>query len=138
MGTTIRPELSPNNQYCIDRDHFYELKHFCKQYNLWVQRMAYIDSGAIPSGWIDNGVPSRSVSNPTEKLAILRTRYFEKISIVDNAISRLEEFYRPYIKDAVTNGLSYEYMREIKHMPFCKNTFYDQYHKFFWILSTLR
>lgn len=138
MSTTIRPKLSAKNPYAIDKDHYYELKHFCRQYDLWKKRLAYIDLGNVPAAWIGQEVHSNNVQNPTEKLAILRARYSEKISLVDNALSRLEPLYRSYIKETVVNNRSYNYLHEVEKMPFCKNTFYEQYHKFFWYLSMLR
>ncbi len=35
MATTIRPEISQNNEYWISKHRYYELKHFCMQYPLW-------------------------------------------------------------------------------------------------------
>ena len=35
MGTNIRPEISERNPYWISKHRYYELKHFCLQYNGW-------------------------------------------------------------------------------------------------------
>lgn len=35
MATTIRPEITSSSQYHISRHRYYELKHFCLQYNEW-------------------------------------------------------------------------------------------------------
>ena len=39
MSTDIRPEISPNNKYWIEKHRYYELKHFCLQYPLWNMRI---------------------------------------------------------------------------------------------------
>ncbi len=43
MSTTIRPELSDKNKYWIDRHRYYELKHFCMQYDIWKQAYDIVD-----------------------------------------------------------------------------------------------
>ena len=43
-----------------------------------------------------------------------------------------------YILMAVTYGHSYTYLKAKLDIPCSKDTYYDRYRKFFWILSDLR
>lgn len=47
MGTVIRPELSKKNRNWIEKHRYYELKHFCMQYNIWKQ--TYVSLGGLAS-----------------------------------------------------------------------------------------
>jgi len=43
-----------------------------------------------------------------------------------------------YILKAVTEGLSYTYLRTRMDIPCGKDMYYDRYRKFFWLLSQER
>lgn len=36
MGTTLRPEPAKSNHYWMNKHVYYELEHFCMQYELWI------------------------------------------------------------------------------------------------------
>jgi len=43
MGTTIKPELPDKNKHYIEKHRYYELKHFCLQYQAWKRAYAALD-----------------------------------------------------------------------------------------------
>lgn len=69
-----RAELSKKNPYYISKHRYYELKHFCRQYDEWKRALVRIDGWkAFPesTGAIVNATPS----NPTEQMAMARAFY---------------------------------------------------------------
>ena len=43
MATKVRPEISEKNPYFIERERYYELKHFCRQYPIWKKAYRALD-----------------------------------------------------------------------------------------------
>lgn len=138
MCTKIRPELSEKNKYWISKHRYYELKHFCLQYPIW--RKAYIAmSDMILSSPNFIPMPSNNLpGDPTGEYAIIRANYSEKIKMVEKAAIESDEELSGYILKAVTEELSYNYLKSRLEMPCSKDMYYDRYRKFFWILSKAR
>lgn len=138
MGTVIRAEVSKKNPYWIERHRYYELKHFCLQYPVW--KKTYASLGYI-NGHRNIIELSRSpthISNPTEKISILRASLMEKIKMVENAAVETDRDLAQYIIYGVTEGISYDTIRVRYNIPCCKDIYYENYRKFFWILSKHR
>ena len=135
MSTVIRPEVSKKNEWWIDRQRYYELKHFCLQYQGWCRIIRELD-----------GLHSRSVadiifagvSDPTAKIAEVREKYLRNIEMIKRATDEADPVIGTYILRGVTEGLSYETLRMLTDVPCCKDVYYDLYRKFFWILDQLR
>ena len=69
MSTVIRAELSKNNPYYISKHRYYELKHFCLQYNEWKKAYALCNESIIFASNIDK-MPSNNIpSDLTAKYA---------------------------------------------------------------------
>lgn len=138
MATTIRPEISEQNKYYIDKHRHYELKHFCLQYPYWKkQYAAYTDIGPNLSSFeriYSNSLPSDSTAN----WAIKRAYYLEKIELIERAAEETDYILYKYILKAVTEGLSYTYLRNILQIPCSRDLYYEKYRRFFWILNKLR
>lgn len=136
MSTIIRPEISRKNKYWIDRHRHYELKHFCLQYPEW--KRAYRSSPGISSS--HNNDPSRSSSygDPTAKQAMRKTYYMERIKLIERVAGETDEQLHNYILKAVTEGLSYTYLRTKMGIPCSRDMYYDRYRKFFWLLDNAR
>ena len=138
MATVIRPEISKNNKYYIDKHRHYELKHFCLQYPIWKRTYAALLDLSIASSYM-TGMPSGGgLSDTTAKSAIRRTYYADKIKLVEETAKEADPYLYEYILKAVTEGLSYTYLRTILEIPCGRDMFYDRYRKFFWLLSTVR
>lgn len=139
MGTMIRAKLSEKNKYWISKHRYYELKHFCLQYPSWKKAYAALDDLVISSPKLDilkaaNG----RIADPTANCAILKIQYEEKIKMVEQAAIEADYDLHTYILKAVTEDLSYNYLKTVLDMPCGKDMYYDRYRKFFWLLSKER
>ena len=138
LSTTTRPELSPKNPYWIDKHRYYELKHFCLQYPIWQKKISLID------GYRRNSFVPKSVSttnpeeDPTFKAVAARMQYVKWSDMVKNAAKDTAVDLAPYILKAVTEGISYDILRLHTAIPCCRDTYYDLYRRFFWLLSKER
>lgn len=137
MSTVIRPELSCNNKYWLERHRYYELKHFCMQYDIWKQAYNSLDSMVriSPSGLYSK---TNNVSSPVERCAEAREYYYDRMAMVEKAAKETDLYFSQYILIAVTTGLSYDKLRAQTDIPCCKDTYYELYRRFFWILNKLR
>lgn len=138
MATVIRPEISEKNKYYIDKHRYYELKHFCLQYNEWKKMYALCNESIIFASNIESSPSSNIPSDLTAKYAIKKAYYAERIKIIEQAAMDADDFLYPYILKAVTEGLSYPNLKTKMGIPCGKDMYYDRYRKFFWILNELR
>lgn len=138
MGTKIRPELSKKNKYWIPRHRYYELKHFCLQYPEWKEQYAYLSSITTPK-LTDRVFRNIGLhSDPTEQCAERKIFYQCRIAMLEQVAVLTDKDLAKYILLAVTYGHSYTYLKAKLDIPCSKDTYYDRYRKFFWILSDLR
>ncbi len=132
-----RPEVSKKNKYWITRHRFYELKHFCLQYPQWKHHLEII------SNW-PNCVPSRNKlegdrqSRPTEQIVMKRTYLTNRIKMLEDVAQATDKLIGPYILKGVTEGRSYDQLSAYKQVPCSKDTYYDLYRRFFWLLDQAR
>ena len=139
MGTRLRAELSEKNKYWISRHRYYELKHFCLQYPLWKKAYAALDELTLRSPMIEElRSTSNTPSDPTAKWGMARAYYSERMDMVKRAAMKTDEDLYIYILKAVTEELSYNYLKTRLGMPCGKDMYYDRYRKFFWLLSKER
>ena len=139
MTTLIRAEISQNNRYWISKHRHYELKHFCLQYPAWKREYEILGVPTLSATAMDR-IPSRSSfhSDPTAQFVIRKSTCEEKIKLVETAAKEADRYLYDYIIKAVTEGLSYTYLKHKMKIPCSKDTYYDRYRKFFWLLSELR
>ncbi len=136
MSTDIRPELSKRSKYWIPRHRYYELKHFVMQYPEWSEAIKYIDS--MVRACEDRNGKLNNIPDPVGKAVENRWKLVHNISICDNAARETDTFIGKYILEAIINGLSYEQVSARHTIPYCKDSYYDLYHKFFWLLDAAR
>lgn len=137
MATIVRPEVSTRNPYWIDKHRYYELKHFCLQYHIW--KRTYIALTELKSISNLEKIPSgNEISDPTAKQAIRKTYYSDRIEMVENAAYDADNVLGEYILKAVTEGLSYTHLKSKLGIPCSRDTYYDRYRKFFWLLNNAR
>ena len=133
-----RPEPTKNNPYWINRHRYYELKHFCLQYPIWKKARAAID------GMIDHKLEialhsqTGNVSDPTATAADARLFYTTRIEMLEKAAMDTDPVIGVYILKGVTEGISYDILNARSQVPCCKDTYYDLYRRFFWLLSRER
>lgn len=139
MGTKIRAKISPKNKYWISEHRYYELKHFCLQYPEWKKAYNAIDDLGVSSYNIEDiSTVTNIPSNPTEKYAIAKVYYSNRIDMVEKAAMEADPDIGDYILKAVTEELSFTYLKTKLEIPCGKDMYYDRYRKFFWILSKTR
>lgn len=81
---------------------------------------------------------SISHSDPTARHAIRKADYIERIRLVERVADETDEILCDYILKAVTEGLSYTYLRTKMNMPCSRDMYYDRYRRFFWLLDNAR
>lgn len=138
MATLIRPEISRKNKYYIDKHRHYELKHFCLQYSSWKKAYADLLDVSISLSKTEDVRNSSIIGNPTERIALQKAYYAERIKMVERAAMDADEYLWKYILKAVTEGLSFTYLQTQLDIPCCRDTYYDRYRRFFWLLSEAR
>ena len=138
MATVIRPAISENNKYYIDKHRYYELKHFCLQYKEWKKAYEACNEAIIFASTVDRMPSGNTTSDLTAKYALKKARYAERIKLIEKAAKESDDFLHPYILKAVTEGLSYTYLKTRLEIPCGRDMYYDRYRRFFWILSELR
>ena len=138
MATKIRAEISEKNKYWIDKHRHYELKHFCLQYKEWKKNYELCNESIIFTSTIDSMPSGSGIADLTSKYAIKKLLYAQRISVIEQAARDADEFLCPYILRAVTEGLSYTYLKTTLGMPCGRDMYYDRYRRFFWLLSETR
>lgn len=138
MATKIRAEISEKNKYWIDKHRHYELKHFCLQYPEWKRAYATFDDVNIPLSTIDSIPTSNIPGDPTAKRAMMKTYYSEKIDLIERIAMETDRYLYTYLLKAVTEELSYTYLKSRLKIPCGRDMYYDRYRRFFWLLSRER
>ena len=138
MATVIRPEISKKNKYYIDKHRHYELKHFCLQYRTWKKLHDEALESCITAAKLERESTTNIPSDITAKYAMKRAQYGEKIQMIERAAVEADKYLYSYILKAVTEDLSYTYLRTRLDIPCGKDMYYDRYRKFFWLLSQMR
>lgn len=137
MGNHEKAVLSKKNKYYISKHRYYELKHFCLQYNEWIEELKKLDSkGRQSSGGEIHSDPQ--FSDPTAEIAMRRSQLQQNIEMIKDAAIQTDRVLFNYLIKAVTEERSYVYLREVLSIPCCKDSFYEAYRRFFWILSKMR
>jgi hypothetical protein len=138
MATVIRPEVSIKNRYWIDKHRHYELKHFCLQYPVWKKSYADLDSVGIAISTTERMPSSNLPGDPTGNRAVAKAQLIERIDMVERIAREADDYLWQYILKAVTENLSYTYLKTKLDIPCGKDMYYDRYRKFFWLLSKVR
>lgn len=134
----IRAEISQKNKYWIDKHRHYELKHFCLQYPMWKKAYKEFNDASVSLSTIENVPTSNMPGDPTAKRAIMKAYYAEKMELIEKVAREADKYLYEYILKAVTENLSYTYLKSKLEIPCGKDLYYDRYRKFFWLLSEAR
>lgn len=138
MATAIRPELSIKNKYHIDKHRHYELKHFCLQYPKWKKTYIELSTSSVSTSSLER-TPSGSLpGDPTARRAVAKAQLIEYIEMVEKVAREADDHLWQYILKAVTENLSYTYLKNKMGIPCGKDMYYDRYRKFFWLLNDTR
>lgn len=138
MGTNIRPEITKKNDYWISKERYYELKHFCMQYEDWVKIVRSLTTlnfnGDIPEFILSKNYKT----SPVERIVIAKEHYNTKIDMVNESAKLADSEIANYILLAVTKNVSCTCLITKYDMPCGKDKFYNAYRRFFWYLSKAR
>lgn len=134
----IRPEISKKNKYWVDRHRYYELKYFCLQYPKW--KSAYLELDGFKAQVFDPTLISRSSfpGDPTSKAAEEKMMYLDNMKIVEQAAFATDKELGKYILKAVTEDFSYNQLKTKVGIPCSRDTYYDRYRRFFWLLDKIK
>lgn len=136
MSTVIRNEVSKRNPYHISKHRMLELKHFCLQYNEFIKERRDCLYGL--EGRSNSEIKSNDISDTTANKATKICELDWKINLIRNTAKEADdELYRWLIK-GVTEEKSYEYLQTVLDIPCCKDTYYDRYRRFFYLLAQKR
>lgn len=138
MATVIRPEISIKNEYYISKHRYYELKHLCMQYSDW--KKAYADYSELytSSATFERQRGQYTPSDITSRYAIKKAEVKEKIELIESTARKADPDLHSYILKAVTEGLSYTYLKTKLDIPCGRDMYYDRYRRFFWLLNVAR
>lgn len=121
-------------KYKLDKHEFLKAYHHAMCYNEWRQEYdALMDTTKAISY---DGMPHAANTADTTALAAeKREALGRKMQLIEETVMEAEpEIYR-YLLLAVTNeGVTYEYLRTIHHIPCGKDMFYDRRRKFYYLL----
>ena len=139
MGEHVKPTISIKNPYWISRHRYYELKHFCLQYPEWKKACLILDERSkTASVKIEKEPTTNEYSDPTAKFALTKTYYEKRIKLIEDTVIETDEELASYILKAVTEGLSFSYLKAKLEIPCGRDMYYDRYRRFFWLLSKER
>lgn len=138
MSTLIRPELSTNNKYWIDRHRYYELKHFCLQYKQWKKTYSALHDLGLSRVNLSGLPGSNEHSDLTAACAIRKAEVGNRIKMVESAAMESDKELWFYIVKAVTEGYAYTQLKTMFDIPCSRDTYYDRYRRFFWLLDQYR
>ena len=138
MATVIRPVISENKKYYIDKHRYYELKHFCLQYNEWKKAYASCNDAIIFASRFERESSTNVPSDITAKYGMMKAQYNKRIKLIEQCAMNADDFLYRYILKAVTEGLSYTHLKAKLEIPCGRDMYYDRYRKFFWLLSEAR
>ena len=138
MSTKIRSRISRTKRYWISAHRYYELKHFCLQYNEWYRKHEEL-ANSLAKGISITGLPKGTdIKDVTGNIAAEMADLATKVVMVEQAAHDADPELATYILAAVTDGRSYTYLQTAMNIPCSKDTYYDRYRRFFWLLSKAR
>ena len=138
MATVIRAEISTKNKYYIDKHRHYELKHFCLQYPTWKKLYNEAEKSCVSAAALERESSTNIPSDITAKYAMKKIYYADRIELIEKTAKEADEYLYTYILKAVTEELSYTYLKSKMNIPCGRDMYYDRYRKFFWLLSKSR
>ena len=136
MSTSIRPEVSKKNKYYISKHRYYELKHYCMQYQSWKDSLDMINH--YPKQALSKVIFQSDNADPVFRLAEARSFYEDRLKGLEDIANKIDPVIGPCVLEGVISGLSYEVLRTRIDIPCCKDVYYEIYRKFFWVLDKIR
>ena len=127
MGKASKTELSKRSVYWIPKARYHELRYFCLQFDEWLRAVVALD-----------GLATRECRDPTEREALERLRFENKIKMVEDSAKKAGFELAPWLIIGVTTGKSYDTISASNRIPCCREVYYTMYRRFFWLLDKIR
>ena len=132
-----RAVISKKNPYWISKHRYYEICHFCFQYQEWRDEYNTLSSGGVKG--VDYDKPPAdpnaigdSTANIATRMAYLRS----KMELVENTAKEADPVIAKYILRGVTmEDATFNYLKRIMNMPCERDMYYDRRRKFYWLMS---
>ena len=134
-------EVSTRNPYHISKHKMLELRHFCLQYPEWKKEYNRMNQLYLSrNSNLDKILTTKTndYTDTTAELALRKTEYAEKMKLVEQTAELADAELSNYILISVTEGVSFDALNARSRIPCCRDTFYDRWRKFFWLLSKER
>jgi hypothetical protein len=106
------------------------------QYPIW--KRAYAALTNIGVSKFEREPSTNIPGDPTAECAIKKAYYLERINLVENIAKEADEELHTYILKAVTEELSFTYLKSRLEIPCGRDMYYDRYRRFFWLLNKAR
>lgn len=137
MSTLIRPEISKKRDEWISKHRYYELKHFCLQYPEWKERLRELTY--LKGSNIVGGVGKQiEFLDPVHDYVSKGDVYQRNIEMVEASCEAADMELKLYLLEAVTKGVTWDYLKYVKNMPCGRSKFYKAYRRVFWNLDKLK
>lgn len=133
-----RAEVSEKNKWWLPRHRYYELKHFCLQYPAWKKILAKLQGVSIYPMDLEKVSRTNNIDDPTARCVMERSYYFERIELIEKTAKKACLELAEYVLKGVTEGLSYDVLNARIGVPCCRDTYYDLYRRFFWLMDKER
>ncbi len=134
MSTDIRPVLSDHNKYAIERHRYYELKHFCLQYPIWVK--AELAITAMAESRLDGmKVQTSGHVDILERCRRQSEWYLERIHLVERCCEMAGKESKDILLKGVTEGLTYDKLYMRYKVVISRDEYYKAYRYFFYLLN---
>lgn len=130
----MKNELSKRNKWYLPKHRYYELKHFVMQAPDW-EKAIKNNQASIAHNYTH---VMSGLGDITGNTAIRNLTYSDKIRLIKKAAVMSDQYLAIYILKGAINNKSYDYLRTKMNIPCSRGTYYDRYHKFFWILDKLQ
>ena len=131
--SNIRP--ISEKKYGISKHKFWQVYHYCMQYNEWKDELKF-KTNTMKSIGVTDMPMGKSSGDATQALAMRREELSRKCEIIEMAAVEADKELAQYIIKAVTNeGVTYSYLDQFMGIPCGKKMYYDRRRKFYWILS---
>lgn len=134
MGTNIRTSVSKTNPFFISKHEYLMSKHFAMQYTEWKKEKTEIET-RIAYGFKIGGVRHEEILKPVEAAQEAAEHLSSRIDLIERTAKIAGEDIWQIVLVGVTTDCNYEYLRLVKDIPCCKDTYYKMYRKFFWLLN---
>lgn len=130
----MKPELSKKNPYWISKHRYYQLVHYCLQYNEWKDMRRRI--GDISAVNLDGMPKSTGPSRGIENAGVRRAELKHKMELIEHTAREADPALAEWIVKGVTNdGIGYDYLRDVMGIPCGRRQYHERRRKFFWLLS---